>query len=105
MRQDAEEIAQKLSEALVDAGKIIDGGFVGFRAIAIPERAADSEVLALRMAFFAGAQHLFSSILAVMDSDREPTARDLHRMSLIYAELETFGKDFELRHLPVDGSA
>src|SRR5262249_38080136 len=81
------------------------GGFAGFRAIAVPKRASDSEILALRMAFFAGAQHLFASSMAVMDSDREPTAFDLHRMSLIHQELEAFGKDFELRHSPVAGGA
>jgi hypothetical protein len=90
---------------LTDAGKIIDGGFVGFRALAIPEGATDSEILALRMAFFAGAQHLFSSIMAVMDAGTEPTERDLHRMDLIHRELEAFGKDFELRYGPADGNA
>jgi len=45
------------------------------------------------------------SIMAVMDSDREPTAQDLRRMDLIHKELEAFGKDFELNHLPVDGNA
>ena len=43
--------------------------------------------------------------MAVLDSDREPTESDLRRMSLIHSELEAFGKDFELRHLPTKGKA
>lgn len=105
MKPSIREVAQKLSEGLADAGKIIDGGFAGFKMMVIPDSAPQVQVNEMRMAFFAGAQHLFSSIIAVMDSDREPTPRDLHRMSMIHEELKAFRKDFELNHLPTDGNA
>jgi hypothetical protein len=97
--------ATKLAKTLADSGKIIEGGWAGFRLMVIPKDAGEVQVDEMRMAFFAGAQHLFSSIMTVMDSDREPTESDLRRMSLIHSELESFGKDFELRHLPIDGTA
>lgn len=100
-----QEAAQQMSEGLVDAGKIIEGGFTGLLMMAYPNGAPEKQISDLRAFFFAGAQHLFASIMAVMDSDREPTPRDLHRMSMIHEELEAFRKEFELKHLPVDGSA
>jgi hypothetical protein len=105
MKPTIQEVAQELAEGLADAGKIIEGGFAGFRMMVIPSEAPPIQVHEMRMAFFAGAQHLFASIMAVMDTDREPTPRDLHRMSMIHEELEAFRKDFELNHLPTDGSA
>src|SRR4051794_24276946 len=101
----AQAVAQKLSEALADAGKIIEGGWEGFRLMVIPKEAPQIQAHEMRMAFFAGAQHLFASIIAVMDSDREPTSSDLRRMSLIHSELESFRTDLELIQLPTDGSA
>jgi len=105
MKPEVQAVAQELTERLADAGKIIEGGFAGFSMMVIPSEAPPIQVREMRMAFFAGAQHLFSSIMAVMDTDREPTPRDLHRMSMIHEELEFFRKDFELNHLPTDGSA
>lgn len=97
--------ATKLSKTLADAGKIIEGGWEGFRLMVIPKDAGQVQIDGMRMAFFAGSQHLFSSILVVMDSDQEPTESDLRRMTLIHDELESFRKDFELIHLTTDGSA
>jgi hypothetical protein len=52
----------------------------------------------MRGAFFAGAQHLFASIMVIMDPGAEPTAADLARMSQIHEELERFVRDYEERH-------
>jgi hypothetical protein len=105
MKPTVQEAAQELAEGLANAGKIIEGGFAGFRMMIIRSGAPSIQVREMRMAFFAGAQHLFASIMAVMDSDRDPTPRDLHRMRIIHEEIEGFRKDFELNHLPTDGSA
>ena len=105
MRPDLQAAARKLTDDLADVGKIIVGGWEGFRLMVIPKGAPPVQVHEMRMAFFAGAQHLFSSIMAAMDSDREPTPRDLHRMTMIHEELEAFRKNFELNHLPTDGKA
>ncbi len=105
MKPIVQEAAQDLAEGLADAGEIIEGGFAGFRMMVIPKGAPAIQVHEMRLAFFAGAQHLFASIMAVMDSDREPTPRDLHRMTMVHEELEAFRKDFELNHLRTDGSA
>lgn len=104
MKPNIQKAAQKLSEDLADAGKIIEGGFAGFKMMVIMD-APPVQIHEMRMAFFAGAQHLFSSIMALMDSDREPTSRDLHRMTMIHDELQAFQKDFELNHVTPGGNA
>lgn len=89
---------RRLERELVDKGQLIEAGWVGLRLAAIPEDAGKVQPEEMRNAFFAGAQHLFSSIMSILDDDREPTDADLNRMSLINAELEIFIKDFSKRH-------
>jgi hypothetical protein len=59
----------------------------------------------MRMAFFAGAQHLFGTIMTVLEPGDEPTPKDLQRMDLIHLELDAFIKDFSLKHTPTKGTA
>ncbi|HEY1900754.1 MAG TPA: hypothetical protein VGG49_13280 [Steroidobacteraceae bacterium] len=44
----------------------------------------------MRKAYMLGAQHLYASMIGIMDADREPTVQDLRRMELIHNELEAF---------------
>ncbi|MGO1078313.1 hypothetical protein [Inquilinus sp. CA228] len=86
---------ERLSRELTDEGKLIEAGWVGLRLAAIPEGASKTQLQEMRKAFFAGAQHLFSSIMTILDGDREPTADDLRRMNLIDVELRSFAHDLE----------
>ena len=52
----------------------------------------------MRSAFFAGAHHLFASIMNVMDEDREPTKNDMLRMDLIHHELQAFLQEYKREH-------
>lgn len=85
---------ERLSRELTDKGMLIEAGFVSLRLAAIPLDAGATQLREMRMAFFAGAQHLFGSIMTIMDEDREPTEADLRRMDLIDAELKKFIRDF-----------
>lgn len=95
----------KLSRDLTDKGKLIEAGFVGLRLAAIPRDAPDLQVEEMRNAFFAGAQHLFASIMSILDPGEEPTEADLRRMDLIEKELRSFIHDFQIRRMPAAGSA
>jgi len=96
---------EKLTQGLTDAGLLIEAGFVGLRHAAMAKDATELQVKEMRMAFFAGAQHLFASIMTIMEADAEPTEKDLARMSQIQDELDRFIKDFEAREFPVKGNA
>lgn len=98
------EQLERLSKELTDQGKLIEAGFVGLRLAAIPDDAPDTQVTEMRNAFFAGAQHLYASLMTILDPGDEPTEADLNRMSLIADELSAFG-DQLIKDLPTGGSA
>lgn len=86
---------ERLTRELTDQGKLVEAGWVSLRIAAIPLDAPKVQLEEMRKAFFAGAQHLFSSILTVLDEDREPTEADMRRMDLIDTELRSFAHDLE----------
>ena len=96
---------QRLERELVDKGKLIEAGWVGLRLAAIPLDAGAVQLDEMRNAFFAGAQHLFGSLMDILEPDAEPTEKDMQRMDLIDQELRNFIKDFELRHGIAKGRA
>lgn len=100
-----QELASKLTKELCNIGKIIEGGFVGFKIMVYSSELPARQEEDLRNAFFAGAQHLFGSIMNVMDSDREPTANDLKVMDNISKELQAFIEEFELKYTKPQGNA
>jgi hypothetical protein len=88
---------QKLSRTLVAEGKLIEAGWVLLRIAVLPDDAPQVQIDNMRFAFFAGSQHLWSSINAVLDGGSEPTAADLERMNLINDELNRFAKSMKAR--------
>lgn len=93
-----------ITKKLNDEGKLIEGGFASYMLVAMHPDCPTDQIRETRLAFFAGAQHLWGSIMTVMDEDREPTPSDLRRMDLIQRELDTFIKEFS-KTLPTKGSA
>lgn len=72
-----------------DKGKIIEGGWWAFHSTAL-RAAPDDQIREMRKAYMLGAQHLWASVMSVLDPGQEPTEDDLRRMTLINDELETF---------------
>jgi hypothetical protein len=87
----------KLSRELTDKGKLIEAGWIGLRIAAIDRTASSVQLDEMRMAFFAGAQHLFASIMTIMEPGTQETENDLKRLDLIHYELEEFGKQLTAR--------
>jgi len=90
-------MVEKLTRELTDQGKLIEAGWIGLKVLAVPPDATPTQISEMRMAFFAGAQHLFGSIMIALEPDAEPTDKDLKRMDLIDAELKAFLEDFKRR--------
>jgi hypothetical protein len=101
IKQAADMLAKKLS----DEGRLIEAGWLIFKHLTIQADAPDVQIREMRLAFMAGAQHLFSSIIGMLDSSEEPTDADIHRMYLINKELEAVHEELELRYGPTEGSA
>lgn len=95
----------RLTKELVDKGCLIEAGWVSLRKNCIDPNASALQLEEMRMAFMAGAQHLFASIITVLDEDSEPTEDDLRRLDLINDELEKFVEELKLKMAKVMGRA
>lgn len=96
---------EKLSRTLIDEGKLIEAGWVTMRRACLPPDTGETQLREMRNAFFAGAQHLYGSIMTMLEPDAEPTENDLRRMGMIDDELSRFINDFVVRNIPTEGSA
>jgi hypothetical protein len=89
------EVIEKLTQRWADQGKLVEAGFVAFKYAVMSPDAPDIQVQEMRLAFMAGAQHLFTSIIAMLDADADPTSDDIARMSMIDKELRAFVAECE----------
>lgn len=92
----SEDNVTLLTKALTDQGRIIEAGWASYRHLVIPAGASATQIEETRRGFYAGAQHLFGSIMSVMEEGSEPTENDLKRMDQIHTELDTFAQSFRV---------
>ena len=97
-------LVDEVTKRLVDDGKLIEAGWQSLRVMTIHKDAPALRLDELRMAFFAGAQHLFGSMMSFLEEGQEPTEADLKRMDAIQKELEEFAEQLKLRIEPSHGS-
>jgi hypothetical protein len=86
---------EQLTRRLADEGRLIEAGWVLLRLAVMPHDAPPAQIDGMRLAYMAGAQHLFGSILTALDADAEPTEADLRRMDAIHAELDAFAEELK----------
>lgn len=90
------QFLERLTTKLADEGKLIEAGWVAMRLTAIPLNAPANQLHEMRLAFMAWAQHLFASILGILDPEPTETPDDMRRMDLIHRELDAFRGELEL---------
>jgi hypothetical protein len=96
---------ERLTKQLANEGKLIEAGWVALRLAAIPPNAPAIQLQEMRMAFMAGAQHLFASMIGMLDPGLEETSDDMRRMDLIDEELDAFRQELELWVAKTKGKA
>lgn len=87
------EFANELTKAATDKGQLVEVGWIAMMLHTIPRDASETQVSEMRKAFFMGAEHVWASIMNILDPGAEPTESDMRRMALINDELETFRKE------------
>ncbi|MCG7904391.1 MAG: hypothetical protein JAY60_18440 [Candidatus Thiodiazotropha weberae] len=92
-----EQIVAAVTKTVADDGKLIEAGFNALRTMAIAPDAPQIQVDEMRLAYMAGAQHLWASIMSVLDPGEKETPGDLMRMAKIQAELDAWQQTLELR--------
>jgi hypothetical protein len=88
---------EQLIKRLADEGRLIEAGRVALRIAVMPPNVSAAQLDDMRMAYMAGAQHLFSSMVSMLDPGTEETDADLSRMDLINKELEAFAEEMRLK--------
>lgn len=100
------ELLDRLTQELTDRGKLIEAGWLGLRFTAIEdEDASHVQLEEMRMSFFAGAAHLFNTLVINVESGAKTKKSDIKRISLIDAELREFRDQIALRTTVTKGSA
>jgi hypothetical protein len=98
-RERLQAIVAKVTRKAVADGLLIEAGWLGMREMAIPPDAPEIQLEEMRMAFFAGAQHLLGSIMTMLDpGSEEPTPADEIRMGQIADELNRFVEGFKVKY-------
>lgn len=84
------EAIERITREWSEKGMILEGGWQAFEQLIIPKEAGPLQRSEMRKAFFSGAQHLFASIMTMLEPGQEATDKDLNRLTLIHKELENF---------------
>lgn len=88
------EAVNEFARAAIVRGQLIEAGWQGLKVGWLHPDAPEEQIAELRAAFFAGAQHLFASIMGILDAGEEPTANDMRNLDLIRSELDAFAAEF-----------
>jgi len=104
-REEVQRLATELSKKLADEGRLIEAGWLSYRAMVIHPNAPQVQIDECRFAFMAGAQHLFGSIMSILSPGPDETESDLSKMNLIDKELNAFTAEMALRINKAEGSA
>jgi hypothetical protein len=100
-----EQAAHTFTKDLTDKGKLIEAGFAVFAHYVMPKDVSPVQLSEMRLAFMAGAEHVFSSIMNILDPGEEPTDADMRRMDLINREIDEWRPKLSERIDPARGRA
>lgn len=80
-----------IADGLIKEGHLIEAGWQALRIMSIREHTTPHELHDLRLAFFAGAHCMFSSLMHGAAADKSPNGEEgLRRISALEFELERF---------------
>jgi len=91
------EIAEAMKE-MADKGMLVAAGFAAFRIIALNNSIDRDKIAEMYTAYMAGAEHLFTTIMSILEPGEEPTDKDMDRMQLIHDELQRWRETMVKAH-------
>lgn len=85
---------EKILNSWADQGRVVEGGWRGLSAIWGLDTAPEVQKMEMRKAYYAGAQHVFGSIMGLMGpSGEEPSEREMKVLDDIHKELDAFAAE------------
>lgn len=101
-RQIIEDTAIEATKRFTDEGKLIEAGFAAMRVLML-QHASPLQVSEMRLAYLAGAEHVWQSIMSIMDPGLQETENDLRRMDMIQKEIDSIRAELSERVQPAQG--
>lgn len=88
---------EQLTRMLADKGKLVAVGWLSLSAKVIDRSTPTRTAQKLHDAYFAGAQHVFASMMMMLEAGEEATEKDLDRMAALNKELQDWADDYKKR--------
>lgn len=92
------EIVDKATKQFIAEGRLMESGFTAYCIMCLPDDTSEAIIEAFRTAYFSGAQHLWATVMRILDPGGEPTEADLVRMDKIDTELREFYDEMKQRY-------
>jgi hypothetical protein len=93
--------AERLARDWADKGQLVEGGWRAMRQLLLPNMQHSTKEdfeAAARKIFFLGADHVFASIIGMMEPGYAETDADMRRMGNLQEELAAFRLSLASRH-------
>lgn len=90
------ELHDQILREFAAKGKVVEGGWRGLSVMWHLNTASVVQQQEMRKAFYAGAQHVFGSIMGLLDPGQgEPTDREMKVLDDIHKELDAFAAEMK----------
>src|SRR5690349_14435852 len=99
------ELHDKIARGLADRGMLVQAGFAAFAGTPILEGKTEAQRHELLVVYMSGAQHVWGSIMGMLDAGDEITEADMRRMDSIRKELDRWAKILAARFIETKGTA
>lgn len=101
------KLLEQMAKRFADDGKLIEIGWLLLRQNVLDANCPPIQIQEMRLAFMAGAQHLFACIISILDPNEntETADVDVNCIILIAKELEAFKQELETRFAKPAGNA
>ncbi len=104
-REAFEQAIHKTTEELTDEGKLIMAGYAAYCLTVMPKDAGPVQIRECALAYFAGAQHLWASMVEFLEPGADVTDKDEERMEKIFVEMEEITSQLASAVYPTRGNA
>lgn len=96
-KKQIDKLANVLTQELAEKGNLIVSGFAALRQSMLSPAVTEKQLTDFRITYFAAAEHVFTSLLAMMENDGsdEPSKQDLDRMERLHDEVMDIRKILE----------
>jgi hypothetical protein len=85
---DLSDLSEELTRIVADKGRLMGVGYMTFAAMFVDENTPAKTRRRMEVAFLMGAQHVWASIMNMLDEGAEPTDADLRRMDMLGREMD-----------------